>query len=113
MENILKKGCVGCLLVIVGAFIFVFLSFMFFESSGNETKQNVSFEVTTKKGKVKLHLDMPKDSVVLLAGEPDEQNAHSVGSTIYETLRYSTDSNSYSNLHLEFENGKLSRFDQY
>lgn len=112
MENILKKGCVGCLLVIVGAFLFVFLSFMFFESSGNETKQNVSFEVTTQKGKVKLHLDMPKDSVVLLA-EPDEQNAHSLGNTIYETLMYSSDSNSYSSLRLEFEDGKLSSFNQY
>ena len=113
MENILKKGCVGCLLVIVGAFIFVFLSFMFFESSGNETKQNVSFEVTTKKGKVKLHLDMPKDSVILLAGEPDDQSAHSIGNTIYETLRYSSGNNTYSSLRLEFEDGKLSSFNQY
>lgn len=113
MDNILKKGCMGCLLVFGGLFLFMFVSFVIADCSGNKAKQNVSFEVTTKRGKVKLHLDMPKDSVILLAGEPDDQSAHSIGNTIYETLRYSSGNNTYSSLRLEFEDGKLSSFNQY
>ena len=98
-----------------GLIILVYLiSAIFFFSSGGDSKAETTwFEVTTDKGKARLHLGMPKDSVILLVGDPDESSAHSVGSTVYESISYKTKGSEIPNLTFEFESGKLERFKQY
>lgn len=100
------KGCLSfiCFLILVFA--------VFWFSSGSSEPKAQPFEVETKTGKVTLHLGMPKDSVILLLGEPDESEAHSIGSLIINEIGYKVKDKSYADLSFRFENGKLESFRQ-
>ena len=91
-------------------FIFVVIVYSL---DGDSKAETTWFEVTTDKGKAQLHLGMPKDSVILLVGNPAESSAHSLGSTVYESIGYKIKGSEIPNLTFEFENGKLERFNQY
>ena len=111
-NNFFKNGCMGCLLVF-GALILIYMLGTFALMSGSSRKEVPQFEVMTKKGIVKLHLGIPKDSVILLVGTPGDFNSHSMGKTIYETLKYKVKNDDYCDLSFEFEDGKLESFNQY
>ena len=109
----LKIGCLSCLLII-GILIVIYLvaSFSLMSSSSSPSKQT-PFEVRTKKGLVKLHLGIPKDSVLFLIGEPDDYQSHSIGNTIIEEIGYKVNNERYEDLNFTFEDGKLVSFSQY
>ena len=104
----LKIGCLSCLLII--AFFIIFIGYTMWSASlmGSQTP----FEVMTKKGTIKLHLGIPKDSVILLIGKPDDIESHSIGNTVVEEIGYKVNSDVYPDLSFTFENGKLESFSQ-
>ena len=55
---------------------------------------------------------MPKDSVILLLGEPDESEAYSIGSIIINEIGYKVKDKGFADLTFRFENGKLDSFRQ-
>ena len=73
------------------------------EVDGNVT----TVEITGKNGVVTLYIGMPKDSVKLLVGKPDEVDLRELGRTYYETWRYNIKNNYSPDLRIEFEDGKL------
>lgn len=107
-----NQGCLGkgCLGIFVCFFLFVLV--VFWTASGSSEPKAQSFEVVTKTGKATLHLGMPKDSVVLLLGEPDESVAHSFGDDIINEIGYKVKDKGYADLTFRFENGKLESFRQ-
>jgi hypothetical protein len=64
-------------------------------------------EIKGKKGNVTLHTGMPKDSVRILVGKPDEVNLRSYGRTNLEDWGYKIRNSYISDLDLHFEDGKL------
>ncbi len=113
IDNFLKRGCSGCLLLFGVLMLIQFIGILRFSSVKDTKAETTWFEVTTDKGKAQLHLGMPKDSVILLVGNPAESSAHSLGSTVYESIGYKIKGSEIPNLTFEFENGKLERFNQY
>lgn len=101
------KGCLGIFVCVL-----VFVLVVFWSASGSSEPKTQPFEVETKTGKVTLHLGMPKDSVILLLGEPDESEAHSFGSDIINDIGYKVKDKGYADLTFRFENGKLESFRQ-
>ncbi len=104
-----KNGCLW-----VPVIIFVLLAILYF-TAGYENKEPLSqpFEITTDKGTVKMHLGMPKDSVLILLGEPDERSTRSYDNEIIDDFSYKTKKDiEYPDLHLRFENNILKEFDQ-
>ncbi len=96
------KG-LGCA---TGLLIFIFFSFLFSSTSDNKEEEQVQyFEVTTKNGTFTLHTLMPKDSVKMVMGKPDDTNISVIGEFVLETYIYKKEN--YHNLEIEFENGKL------
>ena len=73
----------------------------------NQEAEVQYIEVKGKKGNVTLHTGMPKDSVKILIGKPDEVDLRSIGSIAYETWGYKLKNNYISNLDIKFEDGKL------
>ena len=109
----LKIGCLSFLLII-GILFFVYLVATFYMmSSPSSSSKQTPFEVRTKNGLVKLHLGIPKDSVILLIGEPDDYQSHSIGNTIIEEIGYNVNNERYEDLNFTFEDGKLQSFSQY
>ncbi len=84
--------------------------------SDENGEQNIqSFELTTKKGIVKLRTFMPKDSVKILMGRPqstDIQNNEYNGK-VSETWKYKGTNRYIDEFTIEFSNGKLKSVDQY
>ena len=113
MEKILKNGCMGCLLVIAVLFLVLFLTFVFSSNRSDSVERQPPFEVITKKGVVKLHLGMPKDSVIMIIGTPDDISSHSTYNTIIEEIKYKVKNDDIADLTFEFEDGKLTKFTQY
>jgi hypothetical protein len=70
-------------------------------------------EVRGKKGSVMLHTGMPKDSVQLLLGKPDEVNLRSYGSTSFEDWGYKIKNSYVSDLDIDFENGRVKSVRQH
>ena len=101
------KGCFGLFVCIL-----VFVLVVFWSASGSSEPKTQPFEVETKTGKVTLHLGMPKDSVILLLGEPDESEAHSFRGGIINEIGYKVKDKGYADLTFRFENGKLESFRQ-
>lgn len=64
-------------------------------------------EVRGKKGNVTLHTGMPKDSVQLLVGKPDQAELSNIGNTAYEDWGYKIKNRYVPDLNINFENGKL------
>ena len=80
-------------------------------SDGTDNKSQ-PFEVVTKSGNVTLHLGMPKDSVILLVGEPYEFRSFSLGNRVIYEIGYQVKEKGYTDLTFTFENGKLESFRQ-
>ena len=103
----------GCLLVIAVLFLVLFLTFVFSSNRSDSVERQPPFEVITKKGVVKLHLGMPKDSVIMIVGTPDDISSHSTYNTIIEEINYKVKNDDIADLTFEFEDGKLTKFTQY
>ena len=113
----------GCLLTFGALFLLVIiLTFYYsyspnvplsFDSLGDNIEKAQPFEVLTKKGMVTLHLGMPKDSVIMIVGKPDDVRAHTYGSTVEEVIGYKVKGESFADLNFTFEDGKLKKVDQY
>lgn len=97
--------------IISWLFLWWFFSMMNPDKSVDNNRTQ-TFEVQTTKGIVQLHLGMPKDSVILLLGEPDGSSARSLENTIKENIYYSTIIKGGQLLDLDFENGTLDHFSQ-
>lgn len=113
ISKVLKNGCMGCLLVL-GVMILISTLLMVSGIGSDSSDNQQPFEVMTKKGVVKLHLGMPKDSLVLLVGKPDDIKSHSVGNTVIVEYGYKVKEDYLSpDLKFTFEDGKLREFSQY
>ena len=77
-----KTACLG---MVILAVLFVLYS-IGTVSDGTDNKSQ-PFEVVTKSGNVTLHLGMPKDSVILLVGEPYEFRSFSLGNRVIPKFR--------------------------
>lgn len=100
----------GCATGIAVIFI-IFLAVTYFSVRGGDGKEIRYFDVTTAKGTYNLHLYMPKDSVIMLLGQPDEKRMHTMAGDIMETLEYNK-ANS-DKLCLSFTNGFLEDVMEY
>ena len=108
------NGCfkTACLGMVILAVLFVLYS-IGTVSDGTENKAQ-PFEVVTKSGNVTLHLGMPKDSVILLVGEPYEFRSFSLGNRVIYEIGYQVKvkEKDHTDLSFRFENGKLESFRQ-
>ena len=115
ISNFLKKGCIICI-IIYAAFITFFLLWINGAFNKTSEEKTAPFEVLTEDGTVNLHLGMPKDSVILLVGTPDNFRSFSTSdNSIVEILKYDimTDDDKYHPLSFTFENGKLENYTQH
>jgi len=89
----------------------------FGESDTDEDEQrNIqSFELTTKKGIVKLHTYMSKDSVKILMGRPQSTDINDYGynDEVHETWKYKGSNEYIDEFTIEFINSKLKSVRQY
>ncbi len=88
--------------------------------NGNYTEENgeqniQSFELTTKKGIVKLRTYMPKDSVKILMGRPQSTDIRNneYNGEVSETWKYKGTNRYVDEFTIEFSNGKLKSVDQF
>ena len=73
----------------------------------NKVSESHYIDVNGKKGLVTLHTGMPKDSVKLLIGKPDEVRLNEIYNTHYEKWGYKINNNNFADLYVDFENGIL------
>lgn len=69
------------------------------------------FELSTRKGVVKLHTYMPKDSVQMLMGRPHATSIRTYGNRVNETWTYQNVF--FPETEFEFVNGELKSVRQY
>jgi sortase (surface protein transpeptidase) len=80
----------------------------------DEQKNIQSFELTTKKGIVKLHTYIPKDSVQILMGRPQSTDINDYGyGEAHETWKYKGTNKYVDEFTIEFINGKLKSVNQF
>jgi hypothetical protein len=80
----------------------------------NEQRNIQSFELDTKKGIVKLHTYMPKDSVQILMGRPQSTDIDDNGfGKVKETWKYKGRNRYADEFTVEFTNGKLTSVRQF
>jgi len=80
----------------------------------NEQRNRHSFELTTKKGIVKLHTYMSKDSVQILMGRPESTDINDFGyGEVTETWKYKGSNRYVDEFTIEFTNGKLNSVRQF
>lgn len=81
----------------------------------NGESNNESFELTTKKGIVKLHTNMSKDSVKILMGRPESTSIDDSGynGMVTETWKYKGTNTVFDEFTILFTNGKLKSVSQY
>ena len=80
----------------------------------NEQRNIQSFELTTKKGIVKLHTYMSKDSVQILMGRPQSADVNDYGyGEVNETWKFKGTNRYIDEFTIEFTNGKLKSVRQY
>ena len=103
----MKKGCLIVVFLIVAFIVYTFYVFMTAASDSEEASKNRWFDI------VKMHLGMPKDSVILLLGAPDKVWSHSSGKDIIEDISYCINNDKYPDLIFTFENGELKEFFQH
>lgn len=70
------------------------------------------FDVNMMKGKVKLHTGMPKDSVLLFAGEPSEFRSSTIQGLNMEHARYKISNRYVAGLEFTFIDGVLTDYNQ-
>lgn len=73
----------------------------------NESAEVQYVEIRGKKGDVTLYTGMPKDSVRLLVGKPDEIDLNKIGNVSYEKWGYKLNSQYVSDLDIDFRDGRL------
>ncbi len=114
-DTCLRRGCMGILLVFGALFLlYIFVTIWYVSDAAISEDNSRPFEIVTKKGPVTLHLGMPKDSVILLVGKPDDIRSHSdIGDDIIEEFGYNVKDKGFNDLTFTFENGKLKEFRQY
>lgn len=82
------------------------------ESDADENEQ--SFELTTKKGIVKLHTSMSKDSVQILMGRPQGNDVRKgFNGDVEETWKYKGTNHYVDEFTIEFTNGNLTSVRQF
>ncbi len=82
-------------------------------NSRSEIKVPISyFDAKTKKGKVRLHTGMPKDSVLMLCGEPDEFRSSTIQGHNMEHAGYMVKDRYVSDLEFTFIDGVLTDYSQ-
>lgn len=69
-------------------------------------------EIKGKNGNVQVHTGMPKDSVLILAGKPDNVRINTIGNTAYETWEYNSTNKYLPYLSIDFEDGILKGVDE-
>ena len=81
----------------------------------NDNKNIESFELTTKKGVVKLHTYMSKDSVKILMGSPQSTDIYNndYDGNVRETWKYRGTNHYIDEFTIEFTNGQLKSVSQY
>lgn len=112
----MEKAIKTLIYFVIGFFLLVFILFVinaFLSSSQKESAEVQYVEVTGKKGDVKLHIGMEKDSVQILVGKPDDVNIHSLGNTTFENWGYNLNKEYGTDLDIDFENGRLKGLRQY
>jgi hypothetical protein len=80
----------------------------------NQEAEIQYIEVKGKKGNVTLHTGMPKDSVQILVGKPDQVSLNTYGSSTHESWGYKINNKhgipkeyQISDLDIDFVDGKL------
>ena len=96
---------------VAGILCTFFVLFLFaLGSRHNEIPEKKHFEyveIKGEKGNVQVHIGMPKDSVYILAGKPDEVNLMTIGNSTHETWNYKMTNKYVPDLSVEFEDGEL------
>lgn len=85
-------------------------------ANSDENGNNVQyFELTTKKGIVKLHTHMSKDSVKILMGRPEsiDVNDYGYNGKVAERWMYRGTNRYVDEFTIEFIDGKLKSVDQF
>lgn len=115
----LKVGCGFILGVLMILFVISFMNRDNTQVTKTDSEENTdsmvnyqTFELSTKKGIVKLHTCMSKDSVKILMGRPQTTSVNSVGSEVYETWEYKGRNHYSPEFTIEFTNGELESVDQ-
>lgn len=110
-SNILKVGC-GCLIGVVltiGIFLVIGILGGFDNISSDQQSYEPEptpvqyFQVESGKGQVTLHTGMPKDSVLLLLGQPTELRLDDYT----DRITYRFGKNNFQRLEINFEEQKL------
>jgi hypothetical protein len=65
------------------------------------------FELSTKSGIVRLHTEMPKDSVQILMGRPTSNDVSDIAGDVHETWEYLGRNKTANEFTIGFMNGKL------
>lgn len=126
-----KNGClsdglkVGCGFILGIVCTFFFLSIFYFASAPKiedtdfddemptlygDSKGDIQyFNVRSKKGKATIHTGMPKDSVILLLGEPTEF----MSSDYIDEITYRYGNYDLNSLRIEFRKGKVKSISQH
>lgn len=97
-------------LIFIGGFvagILVTVFVLYIISIGISSNSIQYIEIKGKKGNVTLYTGMPKDSVQMLVGKPDEVDLHSAGGTTFENWGYKMKNKYVSDLDIDFVDGKL------
>uniref|UniRef100_A0AB33IUX7 Uncharacterized protein n=1 Tax=Prevotella sp. GTC17253 TaxID=3236793 RepID=A0AB33IUX7_9BACT len=124
LDTGLKVGCgfvlgvvVTCVVLTAGFFVFSPLLEYVKQDDGQQTEKVIKdyewFELSTKKGVVRLHTSMPKDSVKLLMGRPSATSVSNSGRWMRETWEYMGRNQFSAEFTLEFEDGELQSVSQY
>lgn len=100
----------GFIAGIIATLFFAFLVSL--GSNQNKQKTIQKIEVKGKKGRVSLYVGIPKDSVELLLGKPDDVRLNSMSSDTYENWGYKLKNDYISDLEISFKNGKMTSVDQ-
>lgn len=81
----------------------------------NGESNNESFELSTKKGVVKLHTNMSKDSVKILMGmsESTSIDDSDINGEVIETWKYKGTNTYIDEFTIKFSNGKLKSVSQF
>ncbi|MCZ2223179.1 MAG: hypothetical protein LC122_06060 [Chitinophagales bacterium] len=85
-----------------------------YSSKVNDEPNIQFFELDTKKGVVKLHTYMSKDSVKIIMGLPHSTNINDFGyGEVIETWKYMGRNNYIEEFTIQFKNGKLKSVNQF
>lgn len=86
------------------------------EETEEKSQKNIQFfDLTTKKGVVRLHTYMSKDSVQILMGYPQSTDVDvwDFNDEVHETWKYKGRNRSIDEFTMKFVNGELVSVDQY